>query len=134
MGNSIIYLYKEVFHNVLKYKSIGELIDKIGLLYANSSKWELNMSSVEAAPLPEYPKGAFLIDLSVMPGINEARREYTNIHIIWLPFMWLRMQDKQRKDKPRHAKIPIFHNLFFSLSSSTNLNFLEKWGFFSINI
>ena len=78
MRNNIIYLYKEVFHNVLKYKSIGELIHKIGLLYANGSKWELHMSSVEAAPLPEYPKGAFLIDLSVMPGINEARREYTD--------------------------------------------------------
>ena len=78
MRNNIIYLYKEVFHNVLKYKSIGELIAKIGLLYANGSRWELNMSSVEAAALPEYPKGAFLIDLSVMPGINEARREYTH--------------------------------------------------------
>ena len=78
MRNNIIYLYKEVFHNVLKYKSIGELIHKVGLLYANGTKWELIMSSVEAAPLPEYPKGAFLIDLSVMPGINEARREYTD--------------------------------------------------------
>ena len=78
MRNNIIYLYKEVFHNVLKYKSIGELIHKIGLLYANGTKWELIMASVEAAPLPEYPKGAFLIDLSVMPGINEARREYTD--------------------------------------------------------
>ena len=102
MRNNIIYLYKEVFHNVLKYKSIGELIDKIGLLYANGSKWELNMSSVdvEAAPLPEYPKGAFLIDLSVMPGINEARREYTHN----LASIYLALNARQAKKKQGPAK------------------------------
>ena len=46
--------------------------------------------------------------------------------------MWLRMQDKQRKDKPRHAKIPIFHNLFYSLSSSTNLFSFREVGVFLI--
>ena len=118
MRNNIINLYKEVFHNVLKYKSIGELIHKIGLLYANGSKWELNMSSVEAAPLPEYPKGAFLIDLSVMPGINEARREYEYTHNLASIYLALnarqakKSKDEQSKDKLRHAKIPIFHNLF----------------------
>ena len=126
---------------MLKYKSIGELIAKIGLLYANGSRWELNMSSVEAAPLPEYPKGAFLIDLSVMPGINEARREYEYTHNLASIYLALnarqakKSKDEQSKDKLRHAKIPIFHNLFRTfLFNSTNLNFLEKLGFFSSNI
>ena len=87
---------------MLKYKNIGELIDKIGLFYDNGSKWELNMSSpsVEASALPEYPKGAFLIDLSVLPGINEARQEYT----VNLASIFLGCESKQQQ-----ANIPNLH-------------------------
>ena len=83
------------------------------------------MSSVEAAPLPEYPKGAFLIDLSVMPGINEARREFTH------NFECKTSKEKQGRAKQRQTKTSQF---ILDFPLQLIYFFLEKWGFFSSNI